>query len=224
MPISTELLKLDSSAIIDLYELDLSPLGVSTVYRFTPETIPSATVSYKGKVYDAIPITIDGFEFGLKAPFPRPTMQVSNVFGTISSLIIIYQDLCGAKVTRRRTLVKYLDGQAESGGEELTPEIYFVERKTAENELYVAFELISGLEMESLRLPARKITRRCMWIYRGPDCGFTAPHYYDQYDQVVSTAAQDKCGKRLSSCKRRFGPNAELPFGGFPGVDIPGAY
>ena len=29
---------------------------------------------------------------------------------------------------------------------------------------------------------------------------------------------QDVCGKRLSSCKARFGENAELPFGSFPGV------
>lgn len=32
------------------------------------------------------------------------------------------------------------------------------------------------------------------------------------------TAAQDVCGKRLTSCRKRFGANAELPFGGFPGV------
>ena len=29
---------------------------------------------------------------------------------------------------------------------------------------------------------------------------------------------QDRCGKRLSSCKLRFGANNPLPFGGFPGV------
>jgi hypothetical protein len=37
---------------------------------------------------------------------------------------------------------------------------------------------------------------------------------------VIGTvnAANDVCGKRLSSCRKRFGQNAELPFGGFPGV------
>jgi len=30
--------------------------------------------------------------------------------------------------------------------------------------------------------------------------------------------AEDKCGKRLSSCRIRFGATAELPFGGFPGI------
>ncbi|TCS68254.1 hypothetical protein EDC61_1305, partial [Sulfuritortus calidifontis] len=28
------------------------------------------------------------------------------------------------------------------------------------------------------------------------------------------------CGKRLASCKLRFGPYAELPFGGFPAVGL----
>jgi phage-related protein len=28
----------------------------------------------------------------------------------------------------------------------------------------------------------------------------------------------DVCGKRLSSCKARFGENAELPFGSFPSL------
>lgn len=32
------------------------------------------------------------------------------------------------------------------------------------------------------------------------------------------TALQDVCGKRLSSCKKRFGEFADLPFGSYPGV------
>jgi len=34
------------------------------------------------------------------------------------------------------------------------------------------------------------------------------------------STSTDKCGKRLSSCKLRFGTNAELPFGAFPGVGL----
>jgi phage-related protein len=35
---------------------------------------------------------------------------------------------------------------------------------------------------------------------------------------VVLNASQDVCGKRVDSCKLRFGQNAELPFGGYPGI------
>ncbi|WP_108418393.1 hypothetical protein [Limnohabitans sp. MMS-10A-160] len=38
--------------------------------------------------------------------------------------------------------------------------------------------------------------------------------------QTVSSRAQDACGKRLVSCQKRFGVNAELPFGGFPAAGL----
>ena len=41
-------------------------------------------------------------------------------------------------------------------------------------------------------------------------------HYFDKDDNVVNTLAADVCGKRLSSCKKRFGENGVLPFGSFP--------
>jgi lambda family phage minor tail protein L len=37
-------------------------------------------------------------------------------------------------------------------------------------------------------------------------------------DVVNSNPLDDVCGKRLSSCKARFGENAELPFGSFPSL------
>jgi lambda family phage minor tail protein L len=42
--------------------------------------------------------------------------------------------------------------------------------------------------------------------------------YFNENDQSVATLAADVCGKRLSSCKARFGTTAELPFGSYPGV------
>jgi len=35
---------------------------------------------------------------------------------------------------------------------------------------------------------------------------------------IAANKSLDVCGKRLSSCKARFGQNAQLPFGSFPGV------
>ncbi len=45
--------------------------------------------------------------------------------------------------------------------------------------------------------------------------------YFDQDDRIVLTAAEDRCGKRLTSCKLRFGTRA-LPFGGFPSAGLYG--
>ena len=42
----------------------------------------------------------------------------------------------------------------------------------------------------------------------------------DINDQSVGSAAQDVCGKRLSSCKARFGQFAPLPYGSFPSIGL----
>lgn len=49
----------------------------------------------------------------------------------------------------------------------------------------------------------------------------TGAKYYDANDLIVSTAAQDSCGKRLNSCRLRFGTRV-LPFGGFPSAGLYG--
>ena len=224
MAILTELLKLNQDALIELFELDLSTLGINTIYRFTSEIETNGqSVSFRGQKYDALPIEASGFEYTSKAPFPRPNIKVSNITGGISALLVLYQDLTGAKMVRRRTLIKYLDGHPNGTlPEELHPDIYFIERKTEENELYVNFELVSGIEMAGLQIPARRVTRRCTWKYRGVECAYTSQAYFNEFDQPVSDPRLDKCGHRLSSCKVRFGANNELPFGGFPTVDVSG--
>jgi hypothetical protein len=45
--------------------------------------------------------------------------------------------------------------------------------------------------------------------------------FVNENDIIVSTAAEDRCGKRLTSCKARFGTRA-LPFGGFPSAGLYG--
>ncbi|EHM37547.1 hypothetical protein HMPREF0454_04721, partial [Hafnia alvei ATCC 51873] len=38
--------------------------------------------------------------------------------------------------------------------------------------------------------------------------------------QPVDDPSQDKCGGLLSDCKKRFGENNPVPFGGFPGAAL----
>lgn len=49
----------------------------------------------------------------------------------------------------------------------------------------------------------------------------TSGPYYNSEDQLVTLASDDVCGKRLTSCKVRFGTRV-LPFGGFPSAGIYG--
>ena len=56
------------------------------------------------------------------------------------------------------------------------------------------------------------------WVYRSSECGYTGTNYFDANNNAVGSASLDVCGKRLSSCQVRFGTNAELPYGSYPGI------
>ena len=101
---------------------------------------------------------------------------------------------------------------------EFPREIYFVDRKSAENRDVVEFELASAFDMAGIRAPKRQCITRCQWVYRSNECSYTGTNFFNSSDVAVGNASQDVCGKRVDSCKARFGQSAELPFGGFSGI------
>jgi phage-related protein len=101
---------------------------------------------------------------------------------------------------------------------EFPREIYFVDRKSAENRDVVEFELASAFDMAGIRAPKRQCITRCQWVYRSNECSYAGINYFNVNDVAVGNASQDICGKRVDSCKARFGQSAELPFGGYPGI------
>ncbi|WP_454711585.1 phage minor tail protein L [Cupriavidus nantongensis] len=109
--------------------------------------------------------------------------------------------------------------------EQLPTELWYIEQKTSETNEGVTFELASALDFSGEQLPRRQIVANvCLWLtiggYRGPNCGYTGTAYFDRNDNPVADPALDRCGGRLSSCKRRFGDNNPLPFGSFPAADL----
>lgn len=384
--VASELQTLSPSAKITLFEIDATTVG-DTIYRFHPGVNGlTSNIVWQGNTYSAFPIEASGFEMSGKGTLPRPRLRVSNVLGTISSLVLAFQDLAGCKVTRIRTLAKFLDevnfappknrlpstdslngvwvrgsgltgvtsgrvdpfggftatqfngmtGQsaiptggvvfssvapivvgkkytisvwinplttgtfrirygatadtqvasipvtAGSGwqrvsatftanpaggtnavvlfgaasamnaqlygvqfeeGSEMTDymsngsvlkrnptadptaeyprDIYYIDRRSAETRDYVEFELASATDLAGVRLPRRQIVQNCCsWRYRGAECGYTGTSYFNINDVAVGSLSLDVCGKRLSSCRARFGSNAELPYGGFPAAGL----
>jgi hypothetical protein len=101
---------------------------------------------------------------------------------------------------------------------EFPREIYYIDRKSAENRDVVEFELAASFDLIGVRAPKRQcISNICQWVYRSAECSYTGTNYFTESD-VATTLANDVCGKRVSSCKARFGATAQLPFGSFPGV------
>jgi len=233
--VGEELNKLAPSAIIELFELDgtASSIGDTTVRRFhagCSENI-NADIVWNGLAYERYPIAADGFEYSGQGQMPRPQISVSNSLSLVTTLMLAYNDLIGAKVTRIRTLKKYLDAVNFSSGvnanadpyAEFAREIFTIDRKVVENREIVTFELGASFDVAGVKLPRRQIIQNiCPWVYRGEGCGYTGTNYFNHDDEVVASASKDVCGHRLTSCKARFGANAELPYGGFPSAGLIG--
>lgn len=213
MTIASDVQKLEPGCIVTLYILDAEAVGAE-LYRF--HSHDAGTIMWQGHQYDPWPVEASGFEMSGSRP-TSPKLKMGNVGGFITALCLQFDDLVGAKLTRKRTLAKYLDGQPDADpDEEFPPEIWFVEQKTAENSEAVEFELAGALDFQGVQLPRRQIiANHCPWRYRSTECSYTGPPIADEFDLPTDNAAKDKCGKRVQSCKLRFGDNAQLPFGGF---------
>lgn len=229
MSIASDIQKLSPSAIIELFELDATAFS-GGLYRFHAGTNKlSSNVVWQGNTYTAFPIQASGFDYSGNGQLPRPKVAVANALGTITALVLNYDDLLGAKLTRKRTLAKYLDAVNFPGGvnpdadpnAEFADDVFYVDRKTTETKEVVEFELAAAFDVAGVQLPRRQIIQNvCVWKYRGTECGYNGSNYWNASDQSVGTLAQDVCGKRLSSCKLRFGTYAPLPFGSFPAAGL----
>jgi len=173
-----ELSKINPSAIIELFELELVTAihGSNTIYRFHNGSSLNANglITWKGNSYYRFPIQADGFAYQ-RGQLPRPSLSISNLATTpnISAILLTVNetttgnDLSGAKVTRLRTLAKFLDAvnfadntnATADPSAEFPREVYFIDRKTAENREIVTWELSAIFDLMGIRAPKRQCTR-----------------------------------------------------------------
>ena len=225
MTLTADIQTLEPGALVELFELDALAIS-GDLLRFHAYT-KVGSIWWQGEEYKPWPISAEGFELQPSKP-PMPILTVANIDGTITAACLAYQDLVGATVVRHRTLGKYLDA-VNFGGinptadptQELPPDRWYIERKSAETNTVVQFELSSALDFGSVQLPRRVIiANQCSWTYRSAECGYTGGPVADSNDTATSDPAHDVCGKRLSSCKLRFGEKNPLPYGGFPAAAL----
>jgi lambda family phage minor tail protein L len=224
MSLETDVQRSWHDGIVEMFDLDLSVItgDPNDKFYFTNQLKPDNTkIQWKGNTYEALPIIAAGYDKNTTGQIAQPTLTVANVLGTFTQVISSLDDLVGAKVTRRRTLAKYLDGEPGADTTQEFPiDVYYIERKTGENTLTITWQLASVFDLEGLKLPKRIITQNyCQWQYRSSECGYTGGPVADVNDRATSDPNADVCGKRVESCRLRF-QNATLPFGGFPGALI----
>jgi lambda family phage minor tail protein L len=226
--IATEVQLLAPTALVELYELDLTKYA-GGVLRFHAGTNELNTdVTWQGQVYTRFPIKATGFDRRSSGTLPRPVLQASNTQGLLSGAARASSYYLGCKVTRRRTYARFLDAVNFSAGnptadpnQHFPDDVFYVDRKSNETPTLIEWELASAFDIQGVMLPRRQVIQNCCaWVYRSSECGYAGGPVADAMDVPTSNAGLDKCSKRLNGCKLRFGANGVLPYGGFPGVGL----
>jgi lambda family phage minor tail protein L len=224
--IASDVQKLNVGDLVTLYELDLTDVGSDQTLYFT-EAIGEdyQPIYFGGQEYQPIQLDSDGWETSGQGTLPRPKLRVSNVLLSFASYVYTFQDMIGAKLTRRRTFKKYLDGEAEANpNAEFAPDIYVIRQKTQQTKAAVEFELSPYMDFEGIKIPKRQILRDfCTHSYRyvGSDgttfvsydpthvdqrvtCKYSSDYYFTRNGVHTTNPANDKCGKLLTDCELRF--------------------
>lgn len=226
--IASDVQKLEQDAIVEMYEIDASGYGGGLI-RLAPAPVDGHSVMFGANEYLPFPIQSDGFEWSGKGTMPRPTMTVASLELSFLALVMSADDLVGSPVKRIRTYRKHLDDGADPGPLATFPiDYYVIERKSSQNRTHITFELSILMDQEGKKIPARQVIRdscsqRYRWWngaaydYTGVTCPYVGTGEWLPNGEPSPVGA-DRCGKRLTDCKLRFGANGQLPFYGFPGV------
>ena len=201
-------------AIIELFQLQLDTAihGSNLTHYFfsgVNQKTTSGQIVYAGNPYIALPVEADGFEFKGDGTLPRPTLRIANTNSFVTAVLLAVNettpgnDLTGAKLTRIRTLSRFLDASnfdnntnpygtpdpTEATGQ-MPKEVYYVDRKISENRDLVEFELASVFDLEGVTAPRRlALDNICQWTYRGPECGYTGPEFTENDVSEITEAA-----------------------------------
>ena len=160
-----------------------NPNNLDTVFRFHAGANLNnfGQIKFNNNLYQRVAVQIEGFQDTSTGTIPRPTLTFSNLGGitkdgtvmTMSDFLAIVNlttpgnDLLDAKVTRLMPLASALDNDNFVGDnpfgtpstDRLQDRIYYIDRKAIENRQVVQFELVSVLDMQNKRVPARIVTR-----------------------------------------------------------------
>jgi len=228
--IASDVQKLQFGNFVTLFELDLSDIGSNQILYFTEAIDDDFTpIIFNAREYTPIHLDSDGWQTTGQETLPRPKIRVSNVLLSFTAHIYTFDDMIGAKLIRRRTLEKYLDGKPEANpNAEFAPDVYRIRQKTQMTKAAVEFELSPYMDFEGISIPKRQILRDfCTHTYRVWDTGtktfnytnVTCPYinpdyYYNRLGKYVTGQKDDKCGKQLRDCEMRFAGNRAVGGGG----------
>lgn len=228
--IHVESSKLAQDAIVVMFELDLTKLGLG-VFRFADSSSAGEIIRFNGEEYPPAPIEATGFQWDGASTMPRPSLKVAAKDLYFLNMVVDADDLVGSPVKRLKTYAKYLDnGSYPNTGATFPEENFVIERKTTQTRHLLEFELSTELDQQGVQIPRLKVMRdSCVhryrywngtrFVYTEASCPYAGTKYFKHNGEPTTDPTQDYCGKRISDCKLRFGDKAVLPRLAFPGVD-----
>lgn len=225
MGVAADVAGLDPVTMVEMWEWDARGIGDTVVLRWHPgTTVTGASIIWQGDDYQPLAVKATGFDKTATGTLPRPRLSAANIGGVLGEYLRTMGGGLGAKVTRKRTLAKYLDevnfpaGNPTADPTAMFPdEIYYVARKAVENAIFVELELAVRFDAAGVMLPRRQvIASTCQWIYRSAECSYAGPPVQDINGNPTSDPAKDQCRKTLDACKARFGANGVLRTSAFP--------
>lgn len=157
-------------------------------------------VTWKGKVYQAFPFSIDSVKEDSTGSEPEVQLTVDNTTRALQGMLEDTNGGNGYQVILRIVYTENMDGEPDI--EEL-----FTNNHATSTEQSVTFRLGSGYPLNSRRPLYRFMKDHCRFVYKGIKCGCTS-------DKAT-------CNHTITDCRAR-GNSAR--FGGFLGIDQKGVY
>lgn len=223
-----ELAKLEQTALIDLFEVDMRGLTSRNgeqgeLFRFYAGTNElTQPIIWQGNRYTPFGIKAEGFEMSGQGASNRPTLTVVNFNGFVTALSNNFEQCLGAIVRRRQVYAQFLDAaNFASGNRNADPQqervsYYIIEQLTTLTQDVATFTLALPTETDNAVINKRTILTTCSWVYRSKECGYTGKPVADEKDQPTTDPKKDKCSRCFRGCKLR---QNTLNYGGFIGVN-----
>lgn len=175
------LFKLNNYVIIDLFEIELD--ANEGYLRFHGSKNFDKNLYFQDKEYIFIPCEFSSYETNSDGRQSRPKLQIGNINNYFSKIMQDRNDLIGKNCNRKKILAKDLDAINFKDGINpygisnfntyVTFDKFIINAKIAENLNLVELELVTKIDIQTLSIPARKITNdTCSWNYRCYGCNY----------------------------------------------------
>jgi lambda family phage minor tail protein L len=222
---------LTTTGLLTLWQLDTTMLGpLGQIFFFSSAEDFDTEIVWGGNRYVGLPMDASGFEMTTKGPPVQPSITLSNIYGAATELLMTYNGLIGAIVSRIQTLRRFLDdGATPDAHAWITWDTYVVAQKTSHTALAVVFKLAAKMDQQGTQLPRRLILRDiCTHTYRYWDpnvgafnyskasCPYTG-NFFSDANNNPGPPQLDACSRTIVGCSQRFGGGV-LPARFFPGV------